>query len=94
MRFGNPRALDYSLDLVVDKLLFLGLWAFISYIYFIAWKDDSVIDEHVRMWKETAGDYVRMLSGMLRCLFLNLPAGTEKIHCVRGFYWLRIGCKH
>jgi hypothetical protein len=63
LRFGNPRALDFSLDLVVDKLLFLGLWAFLSYICFITSKDGSVIDEHVRMWKETAGDYIRMLSG-------------------------------
>ena len=31
-----------------------------------------MIDESVRMWKETAGDYIRMLSGVLMCPFLNL----------------------
>jgi hypothetical protein len=83
LRFENQRAVDQSLDLVVDKLLFLGLWAFLSCMCLIALTDGFVIDEHVSMWKGAAGDYIRMLSGVLRCLFLNFPAGTEKIHCFR-----------
>ena len=41
-----------------------------------------------------AGDCIRMLLGVLRCPFLNLPVGTENVHCVGGFYRLRIDCRH
>jgi len=72
LRFENPRAVDHWPDLVVDKILLFCLWTFLSCICFIASKCGFVVDENVRMWKETAGDFIRVLSGVLMCPFLNL----------------------